>query len=46
VLALTVRPLPPERPPSVTDLFADSARVAGWPVLTIDPRRPDEIRVG
>ena len=40
VLALTVRPLPSEDPPSVTDDLAGRAAALGWPVLTLDPRAP------
>ncbi len=45
-LGLTVRPLPPEDPPSVTDDFACRAAAEGWPVLTLDPRHDDGIVVG
>ena len=46
VLALTVRPLPGEDPPSVTDDLAGRAAALGWPVLTLDPRAPGAVRVG
>ena len=46
VLALTVRPLPHEDPPSVTDDLAGRAAALGWPVLTLDPREPGAVHVG
>jgi hypothetical protein len=47
LVAVTVRPVEGEHPPSATDDFAARAREAGLTVLTIDPRpgRPSDVDV-